>query len=193
MTTEATYKKKIPLFIRPQLTIDEHQQLDCGNTTLTCFTSNATLTYPSQLTVRQCHQMKLSGRWPEVHVIGCIQPVLFFRRHGHSRVRMNLCCKFHYPIKYIRKHLLFKFPIANETFGFHNRKALTRTTCKGKNKVTKHSQVLIRNLRFILPNEICDQGMTHLGRFIFTVGGLPSNLLKMLEVIIYSLHRMVLV
>ena len=52
--------------------------------------------------------------------------------------------------------------------------------------------MLIRNLRFILPNEICDQGITHLGRFIFTVGGLPSNLLKMLEVIIYSLHRIVL-
>ena len=45
-------KKKNPLFIRPQLITDEHQQLDCGNTTLTCFTSNATLTYPSQLTVR---------------------------------------------------------------------------------------------------------------------------------------------
>ena len=118
-----------PLFIRPQLIIDEHQQLDCGNTTLTCFTSNATLTYPSQTTVRKCHQMKLSGRWPEINMIGCIQSVLFFRRHGHSRVRTNLCCKFHYPIKYIRKHLLFKFPIANETFGFHNRKTLTRTTC----------------------------------------------------------------
>ena len=63
---------------------------DCGNTTLTCFTSNATLTYPSQTTVRKCHQMKLSGRWSEVHVIGCLQPVLFFRRHGHSRGRTNL-------------------------------------------------------------------------------------------------------
>ena len=125
-------KKNFPLFIRPQLIIDEHQQLDCGNTTLTCFTSNATLTYPSQTTVRKCHQMKLSGRWPEVHVIGCIQPVLFFRRHGHSRVRTNLCCKLHYPIKNIQKHLLFKFPFANETFGFHNRKALTRTTCFGQ-------------------------------------------------------------
>ena len=52
---------------------------------------------------------------------------------------------------------------------------------------------LFETLRFFLPNEICDQGMTHLGRFIFTVGGLPSNLLKMLEVIIYSLHRIVLV
>ena len=174
------------------MTIDEHQQLDCGNTTLTCFTSNATLTYPSQPTVRKCHQMKLSGRWPEVHVIGCRQSVLFFRRHGHSRGCTDLCCKFHYPIRYIRKHLPFKFPIANETFGFHNQKALTRITCSGKNKVTKHSYVLIRNSEIFLPNEICDQGMTHLGRFIFTVGGLPSNLLKMLEVMIYSLHRIVL-
>ena len=33
----------------------------------------------------------------------------------------------------------------------------------------------------------------NLGRFILTVGGLPSNLLKMLEVMIYSLHRIVLV
>ena len=156
---------------------------ECGNTTLTCFCSNATLTYPSQKTVRKCHQMKLSGRWPEVHVIGCRQSVLFFRRHGHSRVRTNLCYKLHYPIKNIQKHLLFKFPFADETFGFHNRKALTRTTCKGKNKVTNHSLGLFETLRFILPNEICDQGMTHLGRFIFTVGGLPSNLLKMLEVI----------
>jgi len=155
MTTEATYKKNFPRFIRPQLNIDEHQQLDCGNTTLTCFTSNATLTYPSQTTVRKCHQMKLSGRWPEVHMIGCIQPVLFFRRHGHSRVRTNLCCKFHYPIKYIWKHLLFKFPIANETFGFHNRKALTRTTCY---KVTNHSLGLFETWDLSSPTKYVTRG-----------------------------------
>ena len=58
-----------------------------------------TLLYSRQITVRKCQQIKNLDRWPELYVIGRIQPVLFFRRHGHNRVHTCLCCKLHYPIK----------------------------------------------------------------------------------------------